>query len=103
MRNALAQSSGQGDIVTRHTYVYYLFQGNDSPDRRLRDPAIERAIARYRTLNLALELSRFRLDYVYMRGSASPAPVQGYSFPETAKTLSGTVYAAERTPSPPSR
>jgi hypothetical protein len=94
VRAALAQNTSQADPPLGITYIYYLFQGNyDSPDRRLRDPAIEAALGRFRAMKMEDELSRFRLDYVYARGAEQLVAVPGFSFQELYRNGYGKVYA----------
>ena len=97
VRTALAQSTREGNQPLGHTYIYYLFQGNyNSPDRRLGDDAIQIAIEKYRKMDLSLELPRFRLDYVYARGSAWPRVVPGYKFSELYRNPYGGIFGVER-------
>jgi hypothetical protein len=94
VKTALAQSTAEGNQPLGHTYVYYLFQGNyNSPDRRLRGEAIEAALERYKTMDLQHELSRFRLDYIYARGSGRPQTVPGYGTRELYRNSHGAVYS----------
>jgi hypothetical protein len=98
VRDALAQNTAAGDQPLGITYVYYLFQANyDSPDRRLRDSAVAAALEKFRAMDLKDELSRFRLDYIYARGSEQPVTVPGYAFRETFHSPYGTVWQITRT------
>lgn len=97
VRAALAQDYDAGDQPLGITYVYYLFQGHyDSADRRLGDPAIDAALGKLRAMDLKDELSRFRLDYIYARGSEQPVVVSGYAFREAFHNPYGTVYRITR-------
>jgi len=98
VRAALAQNADAGDQPLGITYAYYLFQSSyDSPGRRLQDAAIEAALAQFRAMDLAKELARFRLDYIYARGSEQPSAVPGYTFHEAFRSPFGTVYRIART------
>ena len=96
VRYALSQSAADSGGLGL-TYVYYLFQGNyDSPDRRLRDSAVNRAIARYGEIGLSHELARFRLDYVYKRAGEELEHVAGFDFKEVFRSKFGSIYAVKR-------
>ena len=94
VRYALSQGFAASDHGLGLAYVYYLFQANyDSPDRRLRPPAVERAIARYREIDLSHDLRQFRLDYVYKRSEEELEPVAGLEFTPVFRSQFGSIYA----------
>jgi len=99
VRHALSQGAAGNDPGPGLTYVYYLFQGNyDSPDRRLRDLAVERAIARYWEIDLSHDLALFRLDYVYKQAGEELESVAGFEFKEVSRWGFGSIYAVRRIP-----
>jgi hypothetical protein len=96
VEKALSQSSADTGRGLGLTFTYYLFQGNfDSPDRRLRDAAVKRAVARYREINLTRDLALYRLDYVYRRTGEEIEPVAGFGFKEVLSSGFGSMYAVK--------
>ena len=83
IRAALAQNTAASEQPLGITYVYYLFQGNyDSPDRRLRDPAVRggaQSISRHGPRDQNWRGSGSRLC-LWARPGEQPVPVHGYAF-----------------------
>ncbi len=93
----LAQDYSQGDQPLGLTYTYFLFvSGNGSYNLRLPEMTLKPMLAYYRQLDLAHELERSRLDYIYARGPESPAPVRGWGFERVYANAYGTVWQVTR-------
>jgi hypothetical protein len=95
--NLLAQDVRQGVPPLGLTYTYYLFvSGHGSYNLRLSDATLERILTDYRQLDLAGELSQRRVDYVYGRGTETPAAVAGLSHHWLYGNSYGNVWRIER-------
>jgi hypothetical protein len=76
----LAQDYSRGDPPLGLTYTYFLFvSGHGSYNLGLPEPTLERIVTDYRVLDLPSELGQWRVDYIYGRGSESPATLPGWS------------------------
>jgi hypothetical protein len=81
------------------TYSYYLFETSptyfDSNRHRIKEQALPAVMQQYRELNLAEELKRFRLDYVWMT-DGPPAEVTGVRWEKAFQTEDGTLWKLVR-------
>lgn len=93
----LAQDAAHGDPPLGLTYTYFLFvSGNRSYNLGMPEAALRPILTEYRQLDLAHELGRFRLDYIYGRGKQYPAPVTGWTFRLVYENPYGNVWEVAR-------
>jgi hypothetical protein len=93
IRQILARKAPGDDPSTGFTYTYYLFQaGYGQVDRGLPVDRLDQIGHRYRALDLARELGRWRLDYVYVERTETLQQVPGWSFVQVAVTPAGSVW-----------
>jgi hypothetical protein len=94
IRALMAQDVTHGEPPIGLTYTYFLFLGTEN--WRLTDTEIDRLLQQYRGLDLGKALGRWRIDYVYGRGSERPGSVPGWRFTETYADPYGSVWRLEQ-------
>jgi hypothetical protein len=98
VRDLLARDYLHGDQPLGLTYTYFLFvSGNQSYNMALPGSKLTPLLEDYRGLDLASELGRWRLNYVYGNGSETPAVVPGWSFRRVYGNEFGNVWEAVAT------
>jgi hypothetical protein len=96
VRSLLVQSHEQAPLPLGLTYSYFLFVGGHGiADWRLPDNEISVALQRYQSLDLAAELGRQKVDYVYTPVGQQPASVAGWRLAQVYDSGYGVVWRLE--------
>jgi hypothetical protein len=98
VHDLLAKDHRQGDQPLGLTYTYFLFvSGYGSYNLGLPASTIERILAEYRQLDVARELEKRRVNYVYASGVERPATVPGWNLRRMYGNPYGNVWRIEPT------
>ena len=97
---ALSQETGSANMpLPLSTASYFLFETSpeyiDSSRRKMKESALPAVMERYRNMDVADELKRLRVDYVWMN-SGRPADVQGLREERVLDTADGSLWKLER-------
>jgi hypothetical protein len=97
---ALSQETGSANMpLPLSTASYFLFETSpeyfDPSRRRMKESALPAVMERYRNMDVADELKRLRVDYVWMN-SDRPADVQGLREERVLDTADGSLWKLER-------
>jgi hypothetical protein len=93
---ALAEQGGWADSpLPLATASYFLFETApeyfDSSRRRIKESVLPGVMEWYRTMDVAEELKRFRVDYVWMRGGP-PLALPGLHWEQVLETPDGSLW-----------
>jgi hypothetical protein len=96
IRSLLAQNNQQAPPPLGLTYSYFLFVGGHGiANWRLPDNEIAVAVDRYQSLDLATELARQKVDYVYAPSGQQPASVPGWTLARVYDSGYGVLWRLE--------
>ncbi len=85
-------ASPSGSPWTNYPAFFYEYSPYLAGRGSLKPEIVDAALARYRTINLADWLRRFRVDYLYATNGQNPAPVMGYDWQRVLVTTNGTLW-----------
>jgi hypothetical protein len=97
----LIEPTAPDEDVTVANYPLYLFEFSRRyqripAERRLAPDRLAGVMQWYGVMDVAQQLGRFRVDYVWMRGSAVPADVAGWRFERVLATGEGSLWQLTR-------
>ncbi|MFZ0661351.1 MAG: hypothetical protein WAM66_01550 [Acidobacteriaceae bacterium] len=93
---------GSGKLIypSRQSSTYPAFFFEHSPDLAgpgtVNPSVLEKSLAEYRTLDPALELKRFRVNYLYTENGQTPTKIAGVSWQKVLETPEGSLWRLNR-------